>query len=174
VLKRKRNSHCSFCGQRWGDGEPWPRTCAGCGETSYVNPLPVAVVLVPMDGGLLVVRRGIEPSRGKLALPGGYVNLGETWQEAGAREVLEETGIRVDAASIEDFWTRSGSDGTLLVFGVASAMDARQIEGFSPTAETTELAIIRGPDDLAFPLHTDAARVFFARRRADGRSASER
>jgi ADP-ribose pyrophosphatase YjhB (NUDIX family) len=169
VLKRKRNSHCSFCGQRWNDSDPWPRTCPGCGETSYLNPLPVAVVLVPVGGGLLTVRRGIEPSRGKLALPGGYINLGETWQEAGAREVLEETGVRVDPAGIKDFWTRSASDGTLIVFGLAGEVDAGAMDPFEPSAEATEIAVLRGPDELAFPLHTEAAREFFARRRADAR-----
>jgi ADP-ribose pyrophosphatase YjhB (NUDIX family) len=39
---------------------------------------------VHLRGGLLKVRR---------ALPGGYQMLGQTWQEAGAREVLEETGV---------------------------------------------------------------------------------
>jgi len=39
--------------------------------------------LIPVHDGLLFVRRGIEPRKGKLALPGGFINLGETWQEAG-------------------------------------------------------------------------------------------
>ena len=167
VLKRKRSSHCSYCGAAWPEGAPWPRTCAGCGETSYLNPLPVAVVLVPMDGGLLAVRRGIEPSKGMLALPGGYINLGETWQAAGAREVLEETGVSIDPAGIEDFWTRSAPDGTLIVFGLARKMDAGAIHAFLPSAEATEIAILRGPEELAFSLHTDAVREFFARTRAD-------
>src|SRR6476659_9743246 len=51
---------------------------------SWANPLPVSVVLVPVDGGLLLVRRAIPPV-GQLALPGGYINLGESWEEAGAR-----------------------------------------------------------------------------------------
>ncbi len=62
---------------------------------SFLNPLPVAVMLVPAAGGLVVIRRGIEPAKGLLALPGGYINLGESWQQAAARELFEETGIRV-------------------------------------------------------------------------------
>src|SRR5687767_5994792 len=37
---------------------------------------------------------------GKLALPGGYQMLGQTWQTAGAAEVLKETGVMVDAAPL--------------------------------------------------------------------------
>ena len=44
---------------------------------------------------VLLVRRGNEPSRGRWGLPGGVVELGETVEEAVAREVREETGVEV-------------------------------------------------------------------------------
>ena len=56
-----RLAHCAYCGQRFPEAAPWPRTCAACGETSYLNPIPVTVVLVPIAAGLLAVRRAIEP-----------------------------------------------------------------------------------------------------------------
>src|ERR671927_715114 len=62
----------------------------------YNNTPTVVVVLVPLRGGLLMIRRALPgEGQGKLALPGGYQMLGQTWQEAGAREVLEETGVVV-------------------------------------------------------------------------------
>ena len=82
-----KDSHCSYCGQRFSHDQPWPRQCAKCGNISFVNPIPVVIVLVPVDDGVLVVRRSQEPGSGVLALPGGFVELGETWQETGAREV---------------------------------------------------------------------------------------
>ena len=160
----KRNSHCSFCGVPFADDLPWPRTCGGCIQTSYLNPLPVAVVLVPVaGGGLLAVRRGIQPKLGMLALPGGYIGLGETWQEAGAREVREETGVRVDPAGIEDFRVRSAPDGTVLVFGLARPVPAEELARFEPSEEATELVVLRAPSELAFSLHTDAAHTYFTR-----------
>lgn len=67
----------------------------------YANTPTVVVVLVPLAGGLLMVRRALAgEGRGKLALPGGYQMLGQTWQEAGAAEVREETGVVVDPEAL--------------------------------------------------------------------------
>ena len=67
----------------------------------YRNTPTVVVVLVPLGGGLLMIRRALPgEGQGKLALPGGYQMLGQTWQEAGATEVREETGVAVDPAAL--------------------------------------------------------------------------
>jgi ADP-ribose pyrophosphatase YjhB (NUDIX family) len=161
-----KDAHCSHCGAAFPPDAGWPRTCAACGATSYRNPLPVAVVLVPVDGGLLTVRRAIEPRRGELALPGGYINDGESWQQAGAREVLEETGVAIDPAGIVDFGVRSAPDGTLLVFGEARPLSAPPLH--SPNPEVSELVVVRTPRTLAFPLHTEIAAEWFATGGASG------
>ncbi|MCD0449824.1 NUDIX domain-containing protein [Actinocorallia sp. API 0066] len=160
-----RNSHCSFCGSRFGEGAAWPRTCGACGNTSYLNPVPVAVLLVPVDGGLLTVRRAVPPRVGVLALPGGFIDHGESWQEAASRELLEEAGVTVDPATIGLFAAHSAPDGTLLVFGAAPDLASSDLPPFTPTAEASERVVITGPRDLAFPLHTRAAQQFFLRRR---------
>src|SRR4051794_25248089 len=95
-----KHSYCSFCGAPFAAAIAWPRACAACGEISYVNPLPVAVTLLPVDAGLLVVRRTIEPQSGCLALPGGFIDLGESWREAAARELFEEAGVRTDPGEL--------------------------------------------------------------------------
>src|SRR5512142_1460613 len=104
-------SHCSYCGAPFPPDAPWPRTCAACGSTSFRNPLPVAVVLLPVilsptQTGILAIRRGIPPRQGELALPGGFINYGETWQEAGAREVFEESGVQISPEEICEFRVR--------------------------------------------------------------------
>ena len=57
------------------------------------NPILTVDGVLLIDGKLLLVRRGREPEKGKLALPGGIVEYGETTEEAVAREIKEETGI---------------------------------------------------------------------------------
>ena len=156
-----RNAHCSSCGHAFQPQQSWPRTCAHCQQTSFLNPLPVVVMLVPVEGGLLAVRRGIEPGRGKLALPGGFLNLDETWQEAGAREVLEETGVRLDPAGICEFAVRSTPDGALLVFGLAEPLAT--LPPLTPDAETEECLVLNGPTELAFALHTEIMAKYFQR-----------
>lgn len=158
-----KNAHCSHCGAKFDPAAKWPRACAACGETSWLNPLPVAVLVLPVDDGVLVIRRGIPPS-GKLALPGGYVDHGESWQAACARELREETNVVIDPAGIRERRVLSAPDGTLLVFGQAPRVAERSLPAFSPTSETSERLVVRAPMDLAFPLHTQVLREFFARR----------
>jgi 8-oxo-dGTP diphosphatase len=61
------------------------------------------------DGKILLVKRGIEPSKELWAIPGGTLKLGETLQECAAREILEETGIKIkvgDCIYVFDFIER--------------------------------------------------------------------
>ncbi len=156
-----KNSHCSYCGAAFDLQQPWPKTCANCGNISYVNPLPVAVIIIPTDCGVVLIRRGIEPQRGKWAMPGGYMHLDETWQQAGAREVWEETGITIDPKSIRDHCVRSTPHGALLVFGIAAPMKAASLPRFEPCEEALERALLPAPpEDMAFPLHREALELF--------------
>ncbi|MDD1743015.1 MAG: NUDIX hydrolase [Methanomassiliicoccales archaeon] len=59
----------------------------------YKNPVLTVDGILMERGTLLLVRRGREPEKGKLALPGGIVEYGETTEEAVVRELREETGI---------------------------------------------------------------------------------
>jgi ADP-ribose pyrophosphatase YjhB (NUDIX family) len=163
-----QHAHCSYCGQRFEPDQPWPRLCRACGQTTFSNPLPVAVVLLPVDAGVLVVRRNIEPQIGRLALPGGYINRGETWQQAGARELYEETGIVIRPEDIRVFRVKSAPGyGTLIVFGVAPAVAASDLPPFVPNEETQEVSVVTAPQELAFLTHTETLREYFAGRQGN-------
>ena len=157
----EKKSYCSYCGAPFATAQPWPRLCVNCGNTSYRNPLPVAVVMMPVGAGLVVIRRNTEPRKGTLTLPGGYIDFGETWQQAGSREALEETGIAVSSAELRLFDVMNGLDGTLVVFGLAARRPASCLRPFS-SEETQEVALIEGPTELGFSMHSEVAARFFA------------
>ncbi|MBL0225286.1 MAG: NUDIX domain-containing protein [Geobacteraceae bacterium] len=157
----EKNSCCSHCGARYPAAEPWPITCTACGNTNYLNPVPVVVLLVPMGDGLVVARRNIEPRKGTLVLPGGYLDLGETWQEGAQREFLEETGIEVNASGISLYDVSNGLDNTLVISGLAAPQPLSCLKPFS-SPETQEVTLIEGPVELGFPLHNLLIRRYFA------------
>lgn len=129
---------------------------------TFRNPTPVAVVLQPVDGGVLTVRRAIEPRSGWLALPGGYVDWGETWQAAGAREVWEEAGVRIDPEGLQEFRVFSASNSTLMVVALATPLAVADLPPFVPNEEASERRILTKPEELAFPLHTEVLASYLA------------
>jgi ADP-ribose pyrophosphatase YjhB (NUDIX family) len=160
-----QHSHCSYCGTRYPEDATWPRTCPGCTETTWHNPLPVAMVLFPVlriaGPGLVVIRRDIEPARGELALPGGFIETGETWQEASVRELREETGIVAEARDVRLFDVIS-TPGTINIFALLPPRPGTDLPPSAPTEEATEWLVITGPQRLAFPTATDAVARYFA------------
>lgn len=70
--------------------------CADCSFNYYVNAsAAVAVLLFNPKGELLLTRRAIEPHKGKLDLPGGFIDPMETAEQAARREIQEELGIEI-------------------------------------------------------------------------------
>lgn len=164
--KPVRHSHCSSCGTPYRPAGDWPRTCAVCGDTAYRNPLPVAVALLPVrdaqGGGLVVITRAIEPRLGGTALPGGFIDHAEDWQQAVVRELGEETGIEAAAEQVRLADALSSAAGHLLLFGLLPERDVAGLPPSAPTDETTGWHLLREPAELAFPLHTEAVRRWFA------------
>lgn len=77
--------------------------------------MPCVGGVVVHDGRLLLVRRGQEPGRGLWSVPGGRLEPGETVAEGCAREVLEETGLRVVPGALVGTVERSAPDGSTYV-----------------------------------------------------------
>ena len=69
--------------------------CATCGFVDYVNPKIVTGSIVRHEGKILLCRRAIEPRVGYWTLPAGFMELGETAEQAAMREALEEANARI-------------------------------------------------------------------------------
>ncbi|KLV10019.1 MULTISPECIES: NUDIX hydrolase [Photobacterium] len=104
-MLHKTIRYCSQCGadairqqQPPGDTHLRP-VCQQCGHVIYQNPTVIAGCIIEHQGKFLLGRRAIEPMAGKWSIPAGFMENGETVEQAAAREVLEETGAKVDLLS---------------------------------------------------------------------------
>jgi ADP-ribose pyrophosphatase YjhB (NUDIX family) len=96
---------CSHCGQpvtlRTPEGDHLPRhVCSGCGTIHYQNPKLVVGCVPEHEGRILLCRRAIEPRHGYWTIPAGFMENGETTQEAARRESLEEALADVEIGSL--------------------------------------------------------------------------
>ena len=161
-------SHCQYCGSPFGAAQPVKNQllCAACKRITYRNPLPVAVIIVPTVGGIWLVRRGVDPGRGRLALVSGFVEKGEDWREAGAREVFEEINLIIPDPKrlirvLEVESTPSGNE--VLIFGIVEKWGTVEIGPFKPSEEALERSVFRfneQSEDFAFPLHEKMIRRY--------------
>ena len=168
-MKPVKNSHCSFCGCRFAEAAVKHAICPGCGSETWLNPIPVSVMLLPVehDGGLgiLLVRRAIEPQRGLLGLPGGFLEFGETLEDGARRETREETGIILPAVwPVRYLHSRTVHGQMVLAFFEAAPIgDALLPDPFVPNEETLEIVIVHRPIELCFETHTEALAKWFRR-----------
>lgn len=137
--------------RRIPEGEDRERlTCADCGFIAYENPKIVTGSVVSSDGRILLCRRAIEPRRGFWTIPAGYMELGETVQEAAQREAREEACAEI------------ALDGVLAVYSIARIGQVQILfrarlasPGFAAGPESLEVRLFDWDAipwaDLAFP-----------------------
>jgi ADP-ribose pyrophosphatase YjhB (NUDIX family) len=97
--------YCSNCGApltlRIPEGDQLPRhVCDTCGTIHYRNPKLVVGCVPEHERRILLCRRAIEPRRGYWTVPAGFMENGETLQEAAARETREEACAAVEIGSL--------------------------------------------------------------------------
>jgi 8-oxo-dGTP diphosphatase len=77
------------------EGEPKRLVCTACGFVFYIDPKLAVIGVVPLNDGVVMVRRAIQPGYGLWVVPGGFVDAGEPVEEALVREIQEETYLTV-------------------------------------------------------------------------------
>ncbi|MGL5683737.1 MAG: NUDIX domain-containing protein [Marinifilaceae bacterium] len=89
--------YCPKCGsEHFYINNEKSKKCGDCGFIYYFNPSAAVVALIRNKAGeLLVARRANNPGKGMLDMPGGFVDMDESGEEAVTREVKEETGLTV-------------------------------------------------------------------------------
>lgn len=85
---------CPTCGARSESVGNIPFICTKCGFHFYFPPtIAVGAIIADEQGQVLFIERARDPGKGKLGLPGGFVDPGETGELAVAREIQEEVGL---------------------------------------------------------------------------------
>lgn len=89
-------THCPLCGStNYVAGSPG-RRCEDCGHREFNNPVAAAGAFISdEDGRLLLIRRANDPAKGALMIPGGFLDGGESLEDAVRREVGEEVGLDI-------------------------------------------------------------------------------
>ena len=131
------------------------KKCADCGFVYYFNPSSATVALILNEKNeLLVCRRAKDPAKGTLDLPGGFIDMNETGEEGVAREVLEETGLKVKQAiyqfSLPNIYVYSGFPvHTLDMFFLCIVEDMSHFSAMDDVADSYFLPLGEiNPDDF--------------------------
>jgi 8-oxo-dGTP diphosphatase len=170
----------ALCGSDTGyvSTDPFQVDCTVClltvepaDETPETIRLTADVVLFgEFDGAVhvLLIERGWDPFKGRWALPGGHVDLGEDTEDAAHRELAEETGIRVGSLTFVSAYGTVGRDprGRYVTFAYAGRMPHRLEPAAGDDAVRAEWVrldrIVSGEVPLAFDhleIVRDALRV---------------
>lgn len=107
-------SFCPACGAPLGMQVRFGKTrpvCTACGRVMFFDPKVAVVAFLRQDDRILLVRRGVDPGKGLWAFPAGFVDAGESPEEATRREVLEETNLAVGGLRLLDVFSRDAHDG---------------------------------------------------------------
>jgi ADP-ribose pyrophosphatase YjhB (NUDIX family) len=113
--------YCPRCGgaldlRALKDGEPSRLVCGACAFVFYLDPKVAACTISMLDGGIVLLRRSIEPAVGKWVFPGGFVDRGESVSAAAVRETLEEVNLKVSLTGILDVYSFPGSQVVVIVY----------------------------------------------------------
>lgn len=113
---------CGTCGKTLEsihDGQSIQPHCTDCRRFYYRNPVPAACCFVARGHDeLLFTQRAVEPCKGEWTLPGGFIELGETAEEAALRELREETNLRGSQVELLGVSTKqSPHAGAVMVLG---------------------------------------------------------
>jgi len=127
----------------------------------YPHPAVTADCVVfagePNDMRILLVRRGHAPYKDCWALPGGFMNIDETTQDAALRELEEETGLRLEAVSPVGVFDAVGRDPRERVISVAYTAWLKQAPPVSGSDDATEAQWV--PLTEAHPLAFDHEQI---------------
>jgi len=150
------------------------KLCASCGAEMecYLNPLPTVDIIIEVDDGKFVLIKRKNPPVG-WAIPGGFVDYGESLEDAAVREAKEETGL--DVTIIRQFHTYSRPDRDPRHHSISTVFLA-QAAGIPEAADDAAELGLFTQDNLPHPIvfdHTEILADYFKQKREPSRSCRD-
>lgn len=139
--------YCSYCaspiGRRVPPGDTLPRfVCDSCQAIHYENPKIVAGCIPEWSGEILLCRRAIEPRAGFWTFPAGFMEMGESTEQAACRETLEEATATVEQCRLYSLVSMPRIGQVYVVFRAQLVSPE-----FSPGSESLEVNLFH-PDTI--------------------------
>jgi 8-oxo-dGTP diphosphatase len=137
-------AHCPRCGgsleSRVVFSHDPPRlVCAACRFVFYLDPKVAVGAICRKDGKIVMLRRAIEPAYGKWVFPGGYVDRGESLEDAARREAREEIGAEVRLTRLINVYSYTGRPVVVVVYeadvvggDIRGGEEALEVRAFEP------------------------------------------
>lgn len=131
-------------------------TCPSCGSCvkQYRNPFPTVDIIIELDNGIILIERKNEPFG--WALPGGFVDYGESLEEAAIREAREETSLEISNLRLLGCYSDPERDTRMHTI---STVYIAQASGVPSAADDAIDIVICGIDSLPQHLCFDHARI---------------
>lgn len=130
--------------------------CPACGFIFYRNPVPAVGVVVTLEGKVVLVRRRYEPRSGCWALPAGFMELGESAEDAAIRECHEETGLLVRVDHLLGVYSYGEGQHTGLLIIYAATATGGELVAADDATEAGLFDLDALPTPMAFPTHLQA------------------
>ena len=125
--------------------EPKRLVCQTCSFIFYQDPKVVAATVFTLNGGIVLLKRGVEPAIGKWVFPGGYVDRGESVQDAAVRETKEECLLDVKLGPLLNVYSYPRSPNVIVVY------TAEVVGGTLTAADESTDAAVFAPKDVPWP-----------------------
>jgi len=130
--------------------------CPNCGQkiARYRNPFPTVDIIIEYSSGIVLVSRK-NPPHG-WALPGGFVDYGESLEDAARREAREETSLIIDNLQMLNVYSDPGRDPR---FHTITTVFVSRGEGVLQAEDDAQDAMVVALDDLPEPIVFDHAKI---------------
>lgn len=158
---------CPQCGYSWNAPESTSRInnhilCKNCQFIWYQDPKVAVCVIIEIKGKVVMIKRSLPTEKGEWAIPGGFVDAGESVEMAAIREVKEEVLLDIEITRLIGVYSKEGEPVVLIVYeGIIK--DGQPGCG----SEALEVAMFEYTTipwkELSFDANRDALQDYFAR-----------